>query len=268
MEEDGAELPSRFDKKAFLKLTLKKAYTILAHLGALRLPTHLKLYPATPAPGKEELPFDPVWLTTVGLVSASWHTNILALLGTALSLSNFLITCHRQARARPCLPGAFYPNIDPIFLRSPTLLKALRNFTSGHDLPTDQWQTALTPYHFIVSVPGQTAMPLLAAGFLASQMGTLVSNIGWLSSMIRPSTRTCLQTVPRRSCSALPWLAFSCKCAPSWPSHESPIVPGMRSRRPTQPLGFVTLPPSYITWAISGPFSLTGNPTQSHGTTA
>jgi len=32
-EEDDAELPSRFDRKAFLKLTLKKAYTILAHLG-------------------------------------------------------------------------------------------------------------------------------------------------------------------------------------------------------------------------------------------
>ena len=118
----------------------------------------------------------------MGLVSASWHTNILALSGTTLSSSNFLITCHRQARARPCLPGAFYPDIDPTFLRTPTVLKALHtgNFASGRDLHTDQWQTALTPYHFIVSVPGQTAMPLSAAGFLASQIGTLVSNMGWL----------------------------------------------------------------------------------------
>jgi hypothetical protein len=158
------ERPSRFDRKAFLKLTLKKAYTILAHLGALRLPTHLKLYPATSAPAEEDLPFDPVWLTTVGLVSASWHTNILASSGTALSLSKFLIT-HRLARARPCLPGAFYPDIDPASLRSPTVLKALRTgtFASGRYLPTDQWQTALTPYHFIVSVPGQTAMPVPAS---------------------------------------------------------------------------------------------------------
>ena len=124
------------------------------------------MYPATSAPAEEELvPFNPVWLTTVGLVSASWHTNILALSGTTLSSSNFLITCHRQARARPCLPGAFYPDIDPTFLRTPTVLKALRTgtFASGRYLPTDQWQTALTPYHFIVSVPGQTAMPVPAS---------------------------------------------------------------------------------------------------------
>jgi len=160
---------------------MKKAYTVLSHLGALRLPDHLILFPATPE-GAEELPFDPIWLTTAGLVGASWHTNVLAASASVLSTSSFLTTCHRQARARPCSPGAFYPDIDATFLRSPTVLKALQsgNFAGGRELPTDQWQTALTPYHFIVSIPGQKVMALPISGSTASQMGTLVTNMGWI----------------------------------------------------------------------------------------
>jgi len=180
-DDDDAAIPTRFDRKSFLQLSLKKAYTVLSHLGALRLPDHSILFPATPE-GAEELPFDPIWLTTAGLVGASWHTNVLAALASVLSTSSFLTTCHRQARARPCSPGAFYPDIDATFLRSPTVLKALQsgNFAGGRELPTDQWQTELTPYHFIVSIPGQKVMALPISGFTASQMGTLVTNMGWI----------------------------------------------------------------------------------------
>ena len=137
-------------EKSFLQLSLKKAYTVLSHLGALHLPDHSMLFPATPE-GAEELPFDPIWLTTAGLVGASWHTNVLAASASVLSRSSFLTTCHRQARARPCSPGAFYPDIDATFLRSPTVLKALQLgiFALGRELPTNQWQTALTPYHLL-----------------------------------------------------------------------------------------------------------------------
>jgi len=36
--------------------------------------------------GSEELPFDPIWLTTAGLVGASWHTNVLAAPVSVLSV--------------------------------------------------------------------------------------------------------------------------------------------------------------------------------------
>jgi len=174
-DDDDAAIPTRFDRKSFLQLLLKKAYTVLSHLGALRLPDHSILFPAT-SEGAEELPFDPIWLTTAGLVGASWHTNVLAAPVSVLSTSSFLTTYHWQARARPCSLGAFYPDIDATFLRSPTVLKALQsgNSACGHELHTDQWQTALTPYHFIVSIPGQKVMALPTSGFTASQMGTLV----------------------------------------------------------------------------------------------
>jgi len=176
-DDDDAAIPTRFDRKSFLQLSLKKAYTVLSHLGALRLPDHSILFPATPE-GAEELPFDPIWLTTAGLICASWHTNVLE--APVLSTSSFLTTCHQQARTRPCSPGAFYPDIDATFLRSPTVLKALQsgNFAGGRELPTNQWQTALTPYHFIVSIPGQKVMTLPTSAFTTSQMGTLVTNMG------------------------------------------------------------------------------------------
>ena len=141
--DDDAAILTRIDRKSFLLLSLKKAYTVLSNLGALRLPNHSILFPAT-SEGAEELPFDPILLRTAGLVGASWHTNVLAAPVSVLSTSSFLTTCHRQARARPCSPGAFYPDIDATFLRGPTVLKALQsgNFAGGSELSTDQWQTA------------------------------------------------------------------------------------------------------------------------------
>ena len=99
---DDAAIPTRFDRKNFLQLSLKMAYTVLSHLGALRLPDHSILFPATPE-SAEEIPFDPIWLTTASLIGA---TNILAAPVSVLRTSSFLTTCHRQARARPrFLPG-------------------------------------------------------------------------------------------------------------------------------------------------------------------
>ena len=140
-DDDDAAIPTRFYRKSFLQLSLKKAYTVLSHLGALRLPDHSILFPATPG-GAEERHFD------AGLVGTSCHTNVQAAPASVRSTSSFLTTCHR---ARPCSPGAFYPDIDATFLRSPTVLKALQsgNFAGGRELPTDQWQTALTPHRTI-----------------------------------------------------------------------------------------------------------------------
>ena len=125
-DDDNAAIPTRFDRKRLLQLSLKKAY------AALRLPDHSILFPATPE-GAKELSFDPIWLTTAGLVGASWHTNVLAAPVSVLSTSSLLTTCHRQARACPCSPGAFYRDIDATFLCSPTVLKALQsgNFAGG-----------------------------------------------------------------------------------------------------------------------------------------
>ena len=70
-DDDDAAIPTRCDRNSFLQLSLKMAYTVLSHLGALRLPDHSILFPATPE-GAEELPFDPIWLTTAGLVGRGW----------------------------------------------------------------------------------------------------------------------------------------------------------------------------------------------------
>jgi len=47
-DDDNAAIPTRFNQKSFLQLSLKKAYTVLSHLGALCLPDNSKLFPATP----------------------------------------------------------------------------------------------------------------------------------------------------------------------------------------------------------------------------
>jgi hypothetical protein len=251
LPDDDAAIPKRFNRKSFLQLWLKEAYTVLSHLGALRLPDHSILFPATPE-SAEEIPFDPIWLTTASLIGA---TNILAAPVSVLRTSSFLTTCHRQARARPCSPGAFYPDIDATFFRSPTVLKALQpgNFAGGRELPTNQWQTALTPYHFIVSIPGQKA-PSEGNGF-----ADLLRHHRWAhlsptwdgssigSSAIRDYTPIC-QLTALHSCSARPSRAYSCRYATSSHSPNSQMR-GMPSAQQTQPKGFGTRPPSSITLA-------------------
>jgi hypothetical protein len=250
-DNDDAAIPTRFDRKSFLQLSLKKAYTVLSHLGALRLPDHSILFPATPE-GAEELPFDPIWLKTAGLVGTSWHTNVLAAPVSVLSTSSFLTTRYRQVRARPCSPGALYPDIDATFLCSPTVLKALQlgNFAGGRELPTDQWQTALTPYHFIVSIPGQKVMALPTSGLTASQMGTLVTNMGWILHPIFSDPglypdlpADCSAFLLRSPLAGLLMqirnLLAQLRLTDAW----------MPSAQQTQPKGFGTRPPSSITSA-------------------
>jgi hypothetical protein len=236
-DENDAAIPTRLDQKSFLQLLLKKAYTVLSHFGALRLPNHSILFPATPK-GAEELPFDPIWLTTAGLVGASWHRNVLAAPVSVLSTSSFFTSCHWQARARSCSPGAFYPDIDATFLCSPTVLKALQsgNFAGGRELPTYQWQTELTSRSPVRRI-WLCRPPVLRHHRWAHLSPTWDgSSIG--SSAIRDSTPIC-QLTALHSCSARPLRAYSCRYATSSQSPDSQMR-GMPSAQQTQPKGFGT----------------------------
>jgi hypothetical protein len=74
-DDEETTVSQRFSRKAFVQQSLRKSLSVLAHIGAFRLPAESRLFASDPA--AKDLPFDPLWLTLPGLVSMAWCANVL-----------------------------------------------------------------------------------------------------------------------------------------------------------------------------------------------
>jgi hypothetical protein len=97
-------------------------------------------------------------------------------------VSNYLLTRHRLARFAGPVPGSFHPDYNSEFFLHSLVVKALRSgsILSCHRLCTEkQCSEALTPFHFLLSLP-KRGLQFREAALLAISLVVVVCNIGWL----------------------------------------------------------------------------------------
>ena len=74
-DDEVTTVSQRFSCNAFVQQSLQKSLSVLAHIGAFRIPAKCRLFASDPA--AKDLQFDPLWLTLPGLVSMAWCVNVL-----------------------------------------------------------------------------------------------------------------------------------------------------------------------------------------------
>ena len=180
-DDEETTVLQRFSRKAFVQQSLQKLLSVLAHIGAFRLPAESRLFTSDPA--AKDLPFNPLWLTLPGLVSMAWCVNVLNTSVKNNQVTSYLLDRHQIARAMDPIEGAFFPAFVPAFFHNTTIMQAIRsgNFTSGHRLlAMDQLSDSLTPFHFIASVNDKGEVIIPSLGLSAISTVTILQNLGWL----------------------------------------------------------------------------------------
>jgi len=150
-DDEEKIVSQRFLRKAFVQQSLQKSQSVLAHIGAFRLPAESRLFASDPA--AKDLPFDPLWLTLPGLVSMAWCVNVLNtsvknnVLNTSVKnnqVTSYLLNRHRIARAMDPIEGAFFPAYIPAFSKTPQSCMPFGVETSPVAIASSQWTSCQT----------------------------------------------------------------------------------------------------------------------------